>query len=164
MPVRWRTLYNVIVAALLMLWTVQPGLAQEPGRDDNKRRPRLGGPDAVENQLETDREEKDVLYESKLLKPYFEWQASLKEKHGENAKAIMTVLERTKFRELVRPGDTLIYSTEVMAISKSGGKTIAEALCNGRTVATTGMVFAFKHVDDAMLESKRDALMKVWLP
>jgi 3-hydroxyacyl-[acyl-carrier-protein] dehydratase len=91
-------------------------------------------------------------------------EASLKEKHGENAKAIMTVLERTKFREVVRPGDTLTYSAEVTAIGKSGGKTTARALCNGRTVATTGMVFAFKYVDDAMLEAKRDALMKVWLP
>jgi 3-hydroxyacyl-[acyl-carrier-protein] dehydratase len=90
-------------------------------------------------------------------------EASLKEKHGENAKAIMTVLERTKFREMVRPGDTLTYSTEVKAINKSGGKTTAQALCNGRTVVTTGMVFAFKYVDDAMLEAKRDALMKIWL-
>lgn len=91
-------------------------------------------------------------------------EASLKEKHGENAKAIMTVLERTKFREVVRPGDTLTYCAEVTAINKSGGKITAQALCNGRTVATTGMVFAFKYVDDAMLEAKRDALMKVWLP
>ncbi len=91
-------------------------------------------------------------------------EASLKEKHGENAKAIMTVLERTKFREFVRPGDTLTYCVEVMAINKSGGKTAARAICNGRNVATTGMVFAFKHVEDAMLEEKRDALMRVWLP
>jgi len=64
---------------------------------------------------------------------------------------------------MVRPGDTLTYSTDITAINKSGGKTTAQALCNGRTVVTTGMVFAFKYVDDAMLEAKREALMKIWL-
>lgn len=70
------------MVVLLLLWTVQSGFAQDPETSDETRRPSLGGPDAVENQLETDRAEKDVLYESKLLKPYFEWQAGLKEKYG----------------------------------------------------------------------------------
>ncbi len=36
-------------------------------------------------------------------------EASLKEKHDRDAKALLTVLERTKFREFVHPGDTLTY-------------------------------------------------------
>ena len=40
-------------------------------------------------------------------------EASLKEKFGKDAKAVLTVIERTKFRRLVRPGDTLNYRTEV---------------------------------------------------
>ncbi|MBE0535042.1 MAG: beta-hydroxyacyl-ACP dehydratase [Phycisphaerae bacterium] len=90
-------------------------------------------------------------------------EAGLKQKYGQSAKAILTVLERTKFREMVRPGDTLTYRVEVAALSRSGGKTSAQAICGGRTVATTGMVFAFKDVDDPMLEATRDALMKIWL-
>ncbi len=90
-------------------------------------------------------------------------EASLHEKHGEDAKALLTVLERTKFREFVRPGDTLTYQADVTAMSRSGGKTSARAVCNGRTVVTTGMVFVFKHVDDPMLGQKRTALMKMWM-
>ena len=45
---------------------------------------------------------------------------SLRCKHEDNAKAIMTVLERTKFREPVRPGDTLVYRAEVMSLNKNG--------------------------------------------
>jgi hypothetical protein len=41
----------------------------------------LGGPDAVKNQVVSDRTDKDVLYESKLLRPYFEWRADLKKKY-----------------------------------------------------------------------------------
>jgi 3-hydroxyacyl-[acyl-carrier-protein] dehydratase len=91
-------------------------------------------------------------------------EASLKKKYQKNAKAILTVLERTKFREVVRPGDSLIYSAEVTAIHKSGGKTSVQALCENRIIATSGMTFAFKYIDDPMLEAMRNTLMKVWLP
>ena len=90
-------------------------------------------------------------------------EASLKEKYGEDAKAILTVLERTKFRDIVKPGDTLTYTTEIMSINKNGGKVSASASLDKKTVVTTGMVFAFKYIDDPMLESKRNALMKVWM-
>jgi 3-hydroxyacyl-[acyl-carrier-protein] dehydratase len=42
-------------------------------------------------------------------------EAGLREKYGRDAKAVLTVLERTKFRDMVRPGDTLTYRTRVMA-------------------------------------------------
>jgi 3-hydroxyacyl-[acyl-carrier-protein] dehydratase len=90
-------------------------------------------------------------------------EASLKERYGEDAKAILTVLERTKFRDLIKPGDTLTYTTEVISVNKNGGKVSALACLGDKTVVTTGMVFAFKYVDDPMLESKREALMKVWM-
>jgi len=79
---RWRKTYHIIVVAILILLTVQHGVAQESGKSDEARHPSLGGPDAVANRMESDRAEKNALYESKLLKPYFEWQADLKEKHG----------------------------------------------------------------------------------
>ena len=90
-------------------------------------------------------------------------EASLKEKYGEDAKAILTVLERTKFRDIVKPGDTLIYTTRITSVNKNGGKVSASAYLDNKAVVTTGMVFAFKYIDDPMLESKREALMKIWM-
>lgn len=90
-------------------------------------------------------------------------EATLKEKYARDAKAILTVLERTKFREPIRPGDSLKYQTQVSSVNTKGGKVSAQALCNGRVVVTTGMVFAFKYIDDPLLEAKRAALMKVWM-
>jgi 3-hydroxyacyl-[acyl-carrier-protein] dehydratase len=90
-------------------------------------------------------------------------EATLKEKYDRDAKAILTVLERTKFREPIRPGDSLKYQTQVSSVNTNGGKVSAQALCNGRVVVTTGMVFAFKYIDDPLLEAKRAALMKVWM-
>lgn len=90
-------------------------------------------------------------------------EASLKEKHGHDGKAILTVLERTKFREMVRPGDTLLYRAELTALNPSGGKASVQASCAGRVVVTTAMGFAFKDVDDPMLDQRRAALMNTWM-
>ena len=89
-------------------------------------------------------------------------EATLKQKYSLDAKAVLTILERTKFRELVRPGDTLIYRSELTCINKSGGKVSAQAICRDKVALTTGMAFAFKYVEDSELEAKRNALMKVW--
>ena len=91
-------------------------------------------------------------------------EATLKDKHNLNGKAVMTVLERTKFRELIRPGDRLVYETQITGINSKGGKVTARALCEGKVVVTTGIVFGFKYVDDPLLDEKRAALMKVWMP
>jgi len=90
-------------------------------------------------------------------------EASLKKKYKRDAKAVLTVLERTKFRELVRPGDTLTYCTQLVSVSEAGGKVSVWASCGDRAVATSGMVFAFKYIDDPMLEVKRENLIKVWM-
>jgi 3-hydroxyacyl-[acyl-carrier-protein] dehydratase len=87
---------------------------------------------------------------------------SLLEEYGKEAKAVLTLLERTKFRDLVRPGDTLVYRTEVIAVNENGGKVSVQALRDGQPVVTSGMVFAFKYVDDPLLNEKRGALMKLW--
>jgi len=90
-------------------------------------------------------------------------EASLKEKTGKDAKAVVTVLERTKFRILVKPGDTLTYQTEVLSVNEAGGKARAQARLGEKLVTTTEMVFAFKEVDDPKLDEKRRALMELWM-
>jgi 3-hydroxyacyl-[acyl-carrier-protein] dehydratase len=91
-------------------------------------------------------------------------EASLHEKCGKDAKAVLTVLERTKFRDMVRPGDTLRYRAEVVSVNETGGKARAEADRDGRTVAATEMLFAFKYIDDPELDRRRRELMDLWMP
>jgi hypothetical protein len=64
---------------------------------------------------------------------------------------------------MVRPGDTLLYRAEVTSLSTEGGKAAARASCDGRLVATTAMVFAFKYIDDPLLDRRRAALLKTWM-
>ena len=90
-------------------------------------------------------------------------ESSLQQKHGTNAKAVLTVLEKTKFRTLVKPGDTLHYRTEVMSVNEAGGKVKTTASRGETVVTSTEMVFAFTHVDDPLLEEKRRRLMDLWM-
>jgi 3-hydroxyacyl-[acyl-carrier-protein] dehydratase len=90
-------------------------------------------------------------------------EASLSQKYGKSAKAVVTVLERTKFRSLVKPGDTLVYRSEVVSVNETGGKVKAFALRGGSPVTSTEMVFAFKYVDDPQLDQKRRQLMDIWM-
>ena len=64
-------------------------------------------------------------------------EASLKARHDRDAKAILTVLERTKFRDMVRPGDTLLYRAEVTSVHTEGGKAAVRATRDGRGIECT---------------------------
>jgi 3-hydroxyacyl-[acyl-carrier-protein] dehydratase len=90
-------------------------------------------------------------------------EASLQAQFACEAKAVLTVIERTKFREMIRPGDTLVYRADVTSVRWDGGKASARAVCRGREVVTTGLTFAFKHLDDPALEQRRAELLRTWL-
>ncbi len=90
-------------------------------------------------------------------------ETSLKKMFDADAKALLTVLERTKFREMARPGDTLTYRAEVISVNPSGGKASVTAFCDEKVVVTTAMVFAFLKIDDPQLEERRSSLLKTWL-
>jgi len=90
-------------------------------------------------------------------------ETALQKKSSKLAKAVLTVLERTKFRALVKPGDTLRYRTEITAMHEAGGKVKATAFRGEDVVASTEMVFGFKYTEDTLMESKRQALMNIWM-
>jgi hypothetical protein len=66
--------------AILML--SRPVSAEESSTSPQSNRPKLGGPDAIENQMESDRIERGVLIESSLFKPYFAWKEGISNRGG----------------------------------------------------------------------------------
>jgi 3-hydroxyacyl-[acyl-carrier-protein] dehydratase len=90
-------------------------------------------------------------------------EASLAQKFCRDAKSVLTILGKAKFREFVKPGDSLTYRAEVRSFNETAGKVHVEATLAGRPITSTDMVFAFRHVDDPKLSEKRQALLNVWL-
>ncbi|MFC1745613.1 3-hydroxyacyl-ACP dehydratase FabZ family protein [Candidatus Riflebacteria bacterium] len=87
---------------------------------------------------------------------------SLKAQSGESVKAVITIMERIKFREMVRPGTTLTYKVNIVSLNSAGGK-VAVIACNGeRLVLETKLSFGFKRLEDGMLDARREDLLRIW--
>lgn len=88
---------------------------------------------------------------------------SARKDFGLNLKAVITIVEKLKFSEFVKPGDQLIYKTELVSYNEIGGKAKVYAFLNGKKVSEATLIFAFKQVDAPELEKKRLELLNLWL-
>jgi 3-hydroxyacyl-[acyl-carrier-protein] dehydratase len=77
-------------------------------------------------------------------------------------KALMSVIEKAKFRRPARPGDRLDYRAEVLSVNESGGKAAVAATCDGAEVAEARLVFAFAAYRNDRLEALQRAAVEVW--
>ncbi|MEI6101073.1 MAG: 3-hydroxyacyl-ACP dehydratase FabZ [Eubacteriales bacterium] len=57
--------------------------------------------------------------------------------------ALFGGINGVKFRGMVRPGDDLILHSELTRISSMGGKAIAKATVNGKTICEGEIMFVF---------------------
>lgn len=89
-------------------------------------------------------------------------EASLRQSFGKSAKAVLTILERAKFRDLVKPGQQLHYTAELVSLNEVSGKARVEARRDGRLITGTELVFSFKDVQDPELDRKRQHLLDLW--
>lgn len=74
---------------------------------------------------------------------------------GRKVKALMSIVEKAKFRSPARPGDRLEYTAEVVSTNDSGGKVSARAARDGTTVAECSLVFTFHEFENPRLEARQ---------
>jgi len=86
-----------------------------------------------------------------------------KRRFGRNVKALLTIVERVKFRSQARPGDRLDYSAETVSVNEAGGKAEARASRDGAPVAEGSLVFAFQEYTNPLLEARRREVLSVWM-
>jgi hypothetical protein len=82
---------------------------------------------------------------------------------GRNVKALLSIVERAKFRALVKPGDRLEYASTVVSVNEAGGKVEAAATRDGDPVADGTLVFAFQDYSNPHLEARRREVLAVWM-
>ena len=87
----------------------------------------------------------------------------VRKESGRNVKALMSMIERAKFRQPAYPGDTLEYHSNVIAVNELGGQVAAEAHVNGRCIAECKLIFSFHDFDNPRLEARRAAVLSLWL-
>ncbi len=81
--------------------------------------------------------------------------------HGRRVKALMSIVEKAKFRAPARPGDCLAYSAEVESVNDAGGSVRARAERDGVCIAECRLIFSFHEFDDPQLQVRQDAIVAV---
>jgi len=70
----------IVLTATLALGSGQPGFAQSSQPSSEPRS--FGGPDAVPNRIESDRQRRGTLFETGFLDTYWDWKDRVRERHG----------------------------------------------------------------------------------
>jgi 3-hydroxyacyl-[acyl-carrier-protein] dehydratase len=82
---------------------------------------------------------------------------------GRNVKALMSIVEKAKFRKPVYPGDSLEYRMAVLSVNDDGAKAQAQAFVGNDLVAECGLVFSLHAIDNERLEDRRSDVLSFWL-
>jgi 3-hydroxyacyl-[acyl-carrier-protein] dehydratase len=77
--------------------------------------------------------------------------------------ALLTIIERAKFRRLVRPGDRLELEATVLTCREDGGQTRCVGRVEGAVAAEAELTFAFAPVTNPRVSERRAAYLRVWL-
>lgn len=90
-------------------------------------------------------------------------EASVEKESGRKIKALLSLVERAKFRQVARPGDTLELEARVLSLREEAGKAAVTARTAGAIVAESEMMFVWTTLDDPALEAQRRGMLEFWM-
>ncbi|MFB3882786.1 MAG: 3-hydroxyacyl-ACP dehydratase FabZ [Armatimonadota bacterium] len=88
---------------------------------------------------------------------------SARQASGLRVKALLSLVERAKFRSPVYPGEQIEYRVTLLARNEEGGKVGAVAWCQGEERAECTLVFSFQRFENERLERRQQQVMAVWM-
>jgi 3-hydroxyacyl-[acyl-carrier-protein] dehydratase len=83
--------------------------------------------------------------------------------HAVEVQAVLTAVERAKFRALVRPGDVLELESRVAQLREEGGRVSATAKLGDRVAVAAELQFAFFKLEDEAVRADQKRLIDYWL-
>jgi len=73
------------------------------------------------------------------------------------------MVDRARFREMVRPGDRLDLVAEGLSVSEDGGRVRGVVRLDGKLATECELTFAFVPVQNAKQMARRREVINVWL-
>jgi 3-hydroxyacyl-[acyl-carrier-protein] dehydratase len=89
-------------------------------------------------------------------------EATLRERGEPDLAAVLTFVERAKFRHAVRPGDRLTLSVHGITASTEGGQVRGVALVEEKRVAEAELGFALTKLTNPELLARRRERLEIW--
>lgn len=82
---------------------------------------------------------------------------------GVRVKALMSMLDKAKFRRPVYPGSQVEYACEIGQMNEFGGRVSAVARVEGEMVAECGLLFSFHAFGNPTQDAVRERILSTWL-
>lgn len=89
-------------------------------------------------------------------------EAGVRDASGRNVKALLSMVERAKFRSPARPGDSLEYHVGVVSVNDLGGSVKTEAFLGGKRIAEGSLIYSFHEFENPILEERQNRLLTMW--
>lgn len=77
-------------------------------------------------------------------------------------KALLSLVEKAKFIQVVRPGDTMHLSCALVALHEDSAKVDGTVSVGDAKVASARMLFSFHTIENELLEANRRAVFAIW--
>jgi 3-hydroxymyristoyl/3-hydroxydecanoyl-(acyl carrier protein) dehydratase len=77
--------------------------------------------------------------------------------------AVLAMIDRARFREMVRPGDRLTLVTEGAQVNEDGARLRGSARLDEVVAAEAELTYAFVPVQSAKQMARRREVINVWL-
>jgi len=84
-------------------------------------------------------------------------------RNGVKIKALLSMLDKAKFRRPVYPGTQLEYACEILQMNDLGGRVAAHAFVGKETVAECGLLFSFHAFGNPTQDAVRERILNTWL-
>jgi len=90
-------------------------------------------------------------------------EATLREQGRHDLHALLTMVDRAKFRRLVRPGDRLEMEAHGLRAREEGGQVRVLARLDGELATEAELTFVFVQVKNPVVLAKRKEYLRIWL-
>ena len=77
--------------------------------------------------------------------------------------AVLSIVERAKFRRLVKPGDQLRVIAEGLEVRDDSGRSRAKAFVGDDLAASADLIFTWFDLKDSKLLAKRQEVVDLWM-
>ncbi|MBU1056468.1 MAG: beta-hydroxyacyl-ACP dehydratase [Proteobacteria bacterium] len=84
---------------------------------------------------------------------------TVRNNEGRNVKALLSLIEKAKFRDFVKPGDCLVYEVDIESINEIGGKIKGRITRSGKQIGDARLVFSFREIENSYLDKRRSEML-----
>jgi 3-hydroxymyristoyl/3-hydroxydecanoyl-(acyl carrier protein) dehydratase len=90
-------------------------------------------------------------------------EAAMRERGRHDLHALLTMVDRAKFRHVVRPGDRLELEARGLTVTEDGGQAQTAARVDGQLAAEAQLSYAFAEVTNPVVLARRREFLNIWL-